>query len=260
MTVEIERAGLGALKIQDDPEAIFQEGWMLCDVGEHERGLADLERAVAKGYFVAPTLTARPQFDPLRGEPRFQALLADAEAGRARALAAFRDAGGERLLGAAACRVTADEDVRPRRCRDEIVRRLAAVRADSERRWGTMTAAPDGLSLRGRLPDGCPASDAGRHQHGHDAQRDQVGRALRADAMAGGHPDGAGVRSAHRRDAARRLRRRRRDAGGAPRRGSAAATRGAPWPRHPIFGRMSQRAWLRWAYLHMDHHLRQFGA
>jgi hypothetical protein len=35
---------------------------------------------------------------------------------------------------------------------------------------------------------------------------------------------------------------------------------GAPWPRHPIFGPMSQRAWLRWAYLHMDHHLRQFGA
>ena len=35
---------------------------------------------------------------------------------------------------------------------------------------------------------------------------------------------------------------------------------GAAWPPHPIFGRMSQRAWLRWAYLHMDHHLRQFGA
>jgi Protein of unknown function (DUF1569) len=29
---------------------------------------------------------------------------------------------------------------------------------------------------------------------------------------------------------------------------------------HPIFGRMSEAAWLRWAYLHMDHHLRQFGA
>jgi uncharacterized protein DUF1569 len=28
---------------------------------------------------------------------------------------------------------------------------------------------------------------------------------------------------------------------------------------HPIFGRMSERAWLRWAYLHTDHHLRQFG-
>lgn len=29
---------------------------------------------------------------------------------------------------------------------------------------------------------------------------------------------------------------------------------------HPIFGRMSRTAWLRWAYVHMDHHLRQFGA
>ena len=29
---------------------------------------------------------------------------------------------------------------------------------------------------------------------------------------------------------------------------------------HPIFGAMSDAAWLRWGYLHMDHHLRQFGA
>lgn len=28
---------------------------------------------------------------------------------------------------------------------------------------------------------------------------------------------------------------------------------------HPIFGPMSGVAWLRWGYLHMDHHLRQFG-
>ena len=28
---------------------------------------------------------------------------------------------------------------------------------------------------------------------------------------------------------------------------------------HPLFGRLSHTAWLRWAYLHMDHHLRQFG-
>jgi len=102
VTEEIEKAGLGVLKIQDDPEAIFQEAWMSCDVGEHARGLVDLERAVAKGYFVAATLTRWPQFDALRGEPRFQAVLASAEAGRARALAAFREAGGERLLGAAA--------------------------------------------------------------------------------------------------------------------------------------------------------------
>jgi hypothetical protein len=31
------------------------------------------------------------------------------------------------------------------------------------------------------------------------------------------------------------------------------------WPPHPIFGPMSEAAWFRWAYLHMDHHLRQFG-
>jgi hypothetical protein len=28
--------------------------------------------------------------------------------------------------------------------------------------------------------------------------------------------------------------------------------------RHAIFGPMSTSDWLRWAYLHMDHHLRQF--
>jgi hypothetical protein len=31
-------------------------------------------------------------------------------------------------------------------------------------------------------------------------------------------------------------------------------------PVHPIFGRMTNADWLRWGYLHMDHHLRQFGA
>jgi len=30
------------------------------------------------------------------------------------------------------------------------------------------------------------------------------------------------------------------------------------WPPHPYFGRMSESAWLRWGYLHLDHHLRQF--
>jgi hypothetical protein len=32
------------------------------------------------------------------------------------------------------------------------------------------------------------------------------------------------------------------------------------WPAHPMFGHMSGDDWLRWGYLHMDHHLRQFGA
>ena len=28
---------------------------------------------------------------------------------------------------------------------------------------------------------------------------------------------------------------------------------------HPIFLEMSERDWMRWGYLHTDHHLRQFG-
>ena len=29
---------------------------------------------------------------------------------------------------------------------------------------------------------------------------------------------------------------------------------------HPVFGAMTVADWLRWGYLHTDHHLRQFGA
>jgi hypothetical protein len=29
---------------------------------------------------------------------------------------------------------------------------------------------------------------------------------------------------------------------------------------HPLFGDMSEAEWMRWGYLHCDHHLRQFGA
>ena len=87
------------MKIQHDPEAIFQNGTLLCDIGEHQEGLDYLRRAVGKGYFVSPTLSARTQFDPLRTNPDFQTLLEEAERGRRQALVAFREAGGERLLG-----------------------------------------------------------------------------------------------------------------------------------------------------------------
>lgn len=83
-------------------------------------------------------------------------------------------------------------------------------------------------------------------------------RALRADAVAAQHQDAAGDRlvgvgetpgefAADLAEAAARL-----DA-------FVAAARGARWPPHPIFGRLSPAAWLRWGYLHTDHHLRQFG-
>jgi TolB-like protein len=87
------------LKIRDDPEAIFQEGRFLCDVGEHQKGLEYLARAVAKGYSVLSTLQHSHEFDALRGGSGFKTLLADAAAGRDRAVTAFREAGGNRLLG-----------------------------------------------------------------------------------------------------------------------------------------------------------------
>ncbi len=90
---------LDALTIMDDPEAIFQIGWLVCDAGEHQRGLADMRRAVEQGYTVAPTLASSPAFDPVRSDPAFRELLALAEAGRQQALEAFREHGGERLLG-----------------------------------------------------------------------------------------------------------------------------------------------------------------
>jgi hypothetical protein len=32
-----------------------------------------------------------------------------------------------------------------------------------------------------------------------------------------------------------------------------------PWAPHPMFGAMTTAEWMRWGYLHSDHHLRQFG-
>jgi serine/threonine protein kinase/tetratricopeptide (TPR) repeat protein len=87
------------LKIQDDPEAIFQEGWLLCDVDDHDTGIGFLRRAIDKHYWAVTTLRQSPQFDAIRGRADFQELVARADEGRARALTVYRDAGGERLLG-----------------------------------------------------------------------------------------------------------------------------------------------------------------
>ncbi len=102
MQVKLDR--LKTLKIQQDPEAIFLEGWLQCEVGAHESGLENLQRAVAKGYYAAPTLVRSRHFDALRALPAFRAVLAQADAGRQRALTAFLDAGGERLVGRQAVR------------------------------------------------------------------------------------------------------------------------------------------------------------
>jgi hypothetical protein len=54
---------------------------------------------VTKGYWVLPTLQQSHEFDALRDDDEFQALIAEATAGRERALAAFLEGGGRQLLG-----------------------------------------------------------------------------------------------------------------------------------------------------------------
>ena len=142
-------------------------------------------------------------------------------------------------------------------CRAEIVRRLRLVRADSVRRWGTMT--PHQMV--------CHCADACRMARGEVAPADIASVATRTVikwiALYAPMRWPAGIQTVAEFD--------QQTAGTPPEdfAGDVATLetllgqigpRDAPWPRHPIFGRMSQRAWLRWAYLHMDHHLRQFGA
>jgi eukaryotic-like serine/threonine-protein kinase len=96
--MEATIASMTHLKIYDDPEAIFQEGWMFCDAGDHTRGLELLQRGVAAGCFAVHTLANAPQFDPLRDRADFKAIVAMAEAGRDYAFSSFVEARGTLLL------------------------------------------------------------------------------------------------------------------------------------------------------------------
>jgi hypothetical protein len=82
-----------------DPESYFMEAWMACGAGLYDLGLPQLQRAIEGGYSPASTLATGKPFEALRGDPAFVALQRTAEASRLEALAAFRAAGGERLLG-----------------------------------------------------------------------------------------------------------------------------------------------------------------
>jgi len=101
------RAKMQGLKVLEDPEAMFQEGFMFCDAGDPDVGLDLLRRSITKGYFPPEKLARSTAFDAVRGTPEFQKILADAEAGHAQALEVFRQRGGERLLGCSAAPVAA---------------------------------------------------------------------------------------------------------------------------------------------------------
>ena len=144
-------------------------------------------------------------------------------------------------------------------CKAEIVRRLRSVRRDSPRRWGRMSPhqmvchLSDGFRMATgekrvttatgpfqrtllkwivlygplRWPPGIPTSpEIDQRCDGTrpvEFAADVAALEARLEAFAGRTGDSA-------------------------------------WAIHPVFGRLSRAEWLRWAYLHADHHLRQFGA
>jgi len=97
---EAAEAMAEAAAAHTDPEAVFAYGVCQASLGDDDRALATLARAVEGGYHVPQALAGHPWLAGLREAKRLDALLARAEAGRQQALRAFRDAGGEALLGA----------------------------------------------------------------------------------------------------------------------------------------------------------------
>jgi hypothetical protein len=144
-------------------------------------------------------------------------------------------------------------------CKEDIVRRLRTLRLESGRRWGRMSA----------HQMVCHLGDACRMATGAKPVRRAAGRVLPALLKwialyaplqwRPGIPttpeidqDCDGTKPA---DFAA-------DVAAVEQLLDAMTTReqGVEWPGHPVFGRMSHGDWLRWGYLHTDHHLRQFGA
>lgn len=82
-----------------DPEGFHYRARLFARLERTDECLTTLERALEKGFCCAPALVADSSFEPLRGEPRFQQIVLQAEARCKEASAALRGAGGDYVLG-----------------------------------------------------------------------------------------------------------------------------------------------------------------
>ncbi len=85
--------------VHNDPEALFMYATIQAHFGDTERALARLTDAVDGGFTVPQALRDHPWFGALRDAAGLAALVERADERRLQALAAFREAGGESLLG-----------------------------------------------------------------------------------------------------------------------------------------------------------------
>jgi hypothetical protein len=142
-------------------------------------------------------------------------------------------------------------------CKNEIKERVGRVQADSQRRWGKMSA----------HQMVCHLSDSFRGVMGQKslAPRPMFGRGvIKWIALYAPFPWLHGVKTmpemdqeiggtqpaefeADRRELLELFERFTRQ------------PRDFVWKPHPMFLELSEEEWMRWGYLHMDHHLRQFG-
>ncbi len=137
----------------------------------------------------------------------------------------------------------------------QLIKRLDALRPESERRWGSLTP--------GEMV--CHLGDAATSVLGRPGQGEGPSRPLmRWVALYSPLPWPRGAKTLPRIDPRREGTKpgdfeedRRRAAEGL--RAVAKATEGALPAAHAVFGRMRAEDWYRWAYRHADHHLRQFG-
>lgn len=83
---------------QRDGEGIYYVSRQLAFMGFADEALQGLERSLESGYFCYPAAARDPWLDALRGMEPFQAWLERLRARHERAAAAFRAAGGPRLL------------------------------------------------------------------------------------------------------------------------------------------------------------------
>jgi uncharacterized protein DUF1569 len=142
--------------------------------------------------------------------------------------------------------------------RQRILQRIAALKPDTERRWGRMTS-------HQML---CHLSDSYRVSMGEKLVQPAAGPLqctfVKWIALYGPAPWPKGIRTRPEVEQGKGGTRPldfRRDRADLIRviELFADPNRQFEWRPHPVFGQLREREWLRWGFLHADHHLRQFG-